>query len=101
MHPETVNRLRREGTFPLEQAVALAEAIDMALEREQLVTVPILDARLAVLEARLDSRIQALDAKFDRKFDRFRLQMIVAMILTSAATGPLGAAAMTFIRHSL
>jgi hypothetical protein len=47
------------------------------------VTVPILDARLDALEAKLD-------AKFDVKFERWTTRMIIAMVLSQTATGPIG-----------
>ena len=146
MRAETVNRLKREGSFLPDQAIAIAEAIDVALEQAALVTVPILDTRLAAFEIRfetfesrfrtfearfdtfesrfntfesrfrtfearfrtfearfdaLEARFVALEAKMDRKFDRFRLQMIIAILLATAANGPLGIAVLNAIRHAL
>src|ERR1700761_4104670 len=47
MHAVTLEILTRKGRFATDQAVAVAEAIDMAIRETQIVTVPILDARLS------------------------------------------------------
>ena len=90
MTANTVELLSAKAGFPTEQALAVAEAIDMAIVDSQLVTVPILDARLAALEARID-----------QKFERFRLQMIIAMLAGYTAMGPVGAAILDAIRRAL
>jgi hypothetical protein len=51
MQAATVEVLVSKGKFDPQIAVALAEAIDMALNTSQLVTVPILDARVAAIDA--------------------------------------------------
>jgi hypothetical protein len=68
MQAATVELLERKGQFPSEQALAVAEAIDMAIADSQLVTVPILDARFAASEAKFDARFAASDAKMDAGF---------------------------------
>ena len=128
MQAATVELLKRKGRFPSEQALAVAEAIDMAIADQQLVTVPILDARLAATEAKVDARFVtheanvdarfaaseakvearfvALEAKMDARFaqsdiriaalearlDRFRLQIIIAILIGHVALGPVGIA---------
>lgn len=53
----TVDLLVEKARFEPQVAVAVAQAIDTALEEKmqdrQFVTVPVLDARLAVLESRM------------------------------------------------
>ena len=115
MQAATVELLKRKGRFPSEQALAVAEAIDMAIADQQLVTVPILDARLAATEAKVDARFVALEGKMDARFaaseakmdarfaqsdariaalearlDRFRLQIIIAILIGHVALGPVG-----------
>lgn len=73
MHAETLNRLKRDNQFRAEQAIAIAETIDMAIAGEHLVTVPILDA----LSARVDGRFDAVYARFDAidlRFDAINLR---------------------------
>lgn len=124
MKAETVGLLTTKGQFPTEQALAVAEAIAMALRDARLVTVPILDgrfatfearlaalearfvalearveAKLAAFEARVDAKLAAFEARMDQKFDRLRLQLIVAILIGYAAMGPLGNAALEALRR--
>src|ERR1700736_5909880 len=69
MRAETIDLLSEKGKFPAEQALVLAEAIDMAIEKTQLVTVPILDTRFAAVDLRfaaVESRFAAIDARFTK-----------------------------------
>jgi hypothetical protein len=82
MHAATLDRLKRDEAFQTEQAVAIAEAIDMALADAQLVTIPIFEARLArvdarfdALEANMDARFEALESKMDTRFAAFESKM--------------------------
>ena len=86
MQAETVELLSVKGKFPMEQALVLAEVMDLVIEKAQFVTVPILDARIAIVNARID----ALEAKMDAKFERWTTRMIIAMVLSQTATGPIG-----------
>jgi hypothetical protein len=86
MQAETVELLNVKGRFSMEQALVLAEAMDRVIEKAQFVTVPILDARLAIVNARID----ALEAKLDVKFERWTTRVIIAMVLSQTATGPIG-----------
>ena len=99
MQAATVELLKRKGQFPSEQALAVAEAIDMAITDQQLVTVPILDARFAASKADMDARFAAHEAKVDARIaalearlDRFRLQIIIAILIGHVALGPVGVA---------
>jgi len=147
MQAATVELLTRKAKFPSEQALAVAEAIDMAIADQQLVTVPILDARLAAAKADAYSRFAAVNAKLDAGFaatkadsdarfaatkadmgagfaatkadsdarfaqtdariaelgsrlDRFRLQIIIAILIGHVALGPVGMAIVEAIRHA-
>jgi hypothetical protein len=73
MHAGTVEVLVNKAHLEPDVAVAFAEAFDMA--NSQLVTVPVMDARFAAVEAKMDrrfsevdSRFAALDAKIDVRF---------------------------------
>lgn len=118
MQAATVELLTRKAKFPSDQALAVAEAIDMAIADQQLVTVPILDARFvaqkadldarfAVAGAKVDTRFVALEAKMDARFaavearlDRFRLQIIIAILIGHVALGPVGMAIVEAIRRA-
>jgi hypothetical protein len=125
MQVATLDKLQREGCFRPEQAIVVAEAIDMAVAEAQFVTVPILDARFAqvdarfarvdaqfaqvdaqfaqvdaqfaqlgarfdVLEARMDAKLQAMKGELEGKLASLKIQLIVVVVVSSAAVGPLG-----------
>jgi hypothetical protein len=121
--------LSGKGKFPTEQALVLAEAIDMAIEKTQFVTVPILDARFAAvdvrfaavearfaaidarfarLEARMESgfvavnaRIDSLEVRMDAKMERLAVRMVIAMLVSQTALGPIGMGALDAVRRVL
>jgi hypothetical protein len=64
MHATTVEVLVNKARLEPSIAVAFAEAIDMAICNSQLVTVPVLDARFATFEAKVEARFAAIDARF-------------------------------------
>jgi len=122
MQAVMIDLLSGKGKFPTEQALVLAEAIDMAIEKTQFVTVPILDmrfaavdarfaavdarfaavdARIAQLEARLTARIDSLEARMDLKMERWAVRMVIAMVLTQTALGPIGMGALDAVRRAL
>jgi hypothetical protein len=129
MQAEVIELLSGKGKFPTEQALVLAEAIDMAIEKTQFVTVPILDvriatldarfaavdarivvvdARIARLEARVDSgfvavnaRIDSLEVKMDAKMERWAVRMVIAMLVSQTALGPIGMSALDAVRRAL
>jgi hypothetical protein len=72
---DTIELLSTKGKFTTERAVILAEAIDMGIEKSQLVTVPVMDARLAEtnsrisqLATRMESGFAAVNARIDSNF---------------------------------
>jgi hypothetical protein len=122
MQAEMIDLLSGKGKFPTEQALVLAEAIDMAIEKTQFVTVPILDARFAAvdlrfaavdariaqLEARMvngfaavNARIDSLEARMDLKMERWAVRMVIAMLLSQTALGPIGMGALDAVRRAL
>ena len=101
----------------------------MAIEKTQFVTVPILDVRfaavdvrfaavearfaavdaqLARLEGRMDSgfvavnaRIDSLEVKIDAKLERWAVRMVIAMLVSQTALGPIGMGALDAVRRVL
>jgi hypothetical protein len=136
MQAEVIDLLSGKGKFPTEQALVLAEAIDMAIEKTQFVTVPILDSRFAKVDVRfaavearfaaIDARFDAVDARFARlegrmesgfvavnarvdslearmeaKTERLAVRMVIAMLISQAALGPIGVGALDAMRRVL
>ena len=129
MHAETIELLNVKGKFTSEPAVTLATAIDMGIERAQLVTVPVMDARFAAVDARfaaVDARFTQLEAKMDGgfasinaridslaasinvrfaetdlKMQRWTLRLIIAMLIGQTALGPVGVQAVSYLRQAL
>lgn len=80
-----VDLLVKKGGFELPVALAIAEAIDAAMTNSEVVTVPILDARIAEFRAdvrisaqelkseiaRVEHRINGLEQRFDSLEQRF------------------------------
>jgi hypothetical protein len=108
MKADTVELLCTKAHFTTEQALAVAEAIDMGIRDSELVTVPTLDARFLVFEHRftafetkINERFAAFEARMEQKFDRLRLQMIITILAAHAALGPMGEAVWDAIRRAL
>lgn len=94
MQAATVDVLVKKGKFEPPVAVAIAEAIDMTISSSQLVTVPVLDARLHVLKAEMNARFdgvnarfEAFEAKMDAKFQRMRTGLLF-WIIGATMTSP-------------
>jgi len=68
MHAATVELLVQKAHLDPDTALAIATAIDMALQNAQLVTVAVLDARFAAFEAKIDARFAAFEANIDARF---------------------------------
>jgi hypothetical protein len=115
MQPAVIDLLSVKGKFSTEQALVLAEAIDMTIEKAQLVTVPILDARLAVvtgridrtdgridrLEAEMKAGFAALEARMEAKMQRWAVLIVTATLLGQTALGPIGMGALDSARKAL
>ena len=65
MHAATVDLMTKKAHFETETAMAVAEAFDIAIQHAQLVTVPMLDVRLAqfATKSETDARFLALEAR--------------------------------------
>jgi hypothetical protein len=109
MHAEVIDRLAKQGPFTDKQAMEIATAIDSGLDRAQYVTVPVLDARLSVLQADIDRRFGRLEADIDRRFGELKADikvrsayftlLMIASISASFANGPLGQAAIEALKR--
>jgi hypothetical protein len=82
MYAATVDFMMKKARFESDTAMAVAEAFDIAIEHAQLVTIPMLDARLAEFKsgidaqfARVDTRFVELEARIDARFAAFRSEM--------------------------
>jgi hypothetical protein len=71
MHAATVDIMVKKAGFDSDVAMAVAEAFDAAITHAQLVTVPMMDARFAAFEAKIDARFMAVDARFTTVDSRF------------------------------
>src|SRR5689334_14650333 len=104
MQAAVIDLLSVKGKFSTEQALVLAEAIDMTIEKAQLVTVPILDARLGILNGRMD-RIEAcfvaFEARMESKMQRWAVLIVSATLLGQTALGPIGMGALDAARKAL
>jgi hypothetical protein len=94
---ETIELLSVKGKFTAEQAVILAAAIDMGIDKAQLVTVPIMDARFAAV----DARFTQLEARIDLKMQRWAVKTIIAILVGQTALGPIGMEAFNSLRQAL
>src|ERR1700753_3311013 len=78
MEADAVELLTTKGKFPMEQALAVAEAMDVTMGAKQWVTVPILDARLALVDGRctaMEAKLAALETKWEARFAAFEARM--------------------------
>jgi len=125
MRAETIGRLSAKGHFSSEQALALAEAMDTVIEKAQLVTVPILDSRLGVIDSRfadIDRRFAQINVRFDQvearldglearvktgfeavdiRFKVWGFRIILAIVLSQTALGPVGLSALELAKRLL
>jgi hypothetical protein len=66
MHAATVELLVQKAHLDTDTALAIATAIDMALQNAQLVTVAVLDARFFAFEDKMDAALQKTKAELVR-----------------------------------
>ena len=87
MHAATVELLVQKAHLDSDTALAIATAIDMALQNAQLVTVAVLDARFLAFEAKMDGRFAASEAKWDARFLAFGAKMDARFTASEAKWG--------------
>jgi len=66
IHAEAVEILVSKGKFEPQVAIGIAEAIEVSMTLPQLVTVPILDARLDALRAEFKADLERMKAELVR-----------------------------------
>ena len=76
IHAEAVEILVRKSRFEPEVALGVAEAIEVSIKLAQLVTVPVLDARLLELKTELKAEIQALRLEFKTDFGKLSTEIL-------------------------
>jgi hypothetical protein len=88
-----VDVLMEKGRFEPQVALSVAEAIDMAMTELQIVTVPILDARLAELKA--DTRISfaELEKEIEVTNERTKAELVRWVFLAMLGNVALSAGA--------
>lgn len=64
MEAAAVDELVEKGEFRPQVAQAIAEALDITIKAANLVTVPMLDARFAQSEAKMEARFSAIEPRF-------------------------------------
>jgi hypothetical protein len=67
----------------------LGARIDSVVARIDAVETKLI-ALIDAVEARLNARIDALEAKLNAKFERWTTRMIIVMVLSQTALGPIG-----------
>jgi hypothetical protein len=75
MHAASVEVLIEKSKFEPHVALGIAEAIDMAIQSAQLVTVPVQDARLSALESKMEAKFWALELKMEGRFGALESKM--------------------------
>jgi hypothetical protein len=93
MHAATVELLVQKAHLDPDTALAIATAIDMALQNARLVTVDVLDSRFAASEARfstfeakVDARFVTLEAKIDARFTASEVKIDARFTASEAKT---------------
>ncbi len=61
MEADAVDKLIEKGRFQSDIALAIGEAIDVTIKAANLVTVPMLDARFAVQDAKMEARFASVE----------------------------------------
>jgi hypothetical protein len=98
MHAATVELLVQKARLEPDTALASAEAIDMAINNTQLVTIPVLDARFAAVDAQfiaLEARILAAIEKTKAELVRW----VFIVMLGNVALSMTGYVVMNAIQH--
>jgi hypothetical protein len=76
IHAAAVGILIEKGRFEPEVALGIAEAIEATMTHAQLVTIPILDARLHEFRAEMRVSLMALESKLDAGLQELRSEML-------------------------
>jgi hypothetical protein len=103
IHAEAVEILVRKSRFEPEVALGVAEAIEVSINLAQLVTVPVLDARLRELKTELKTEIQALRLEFKTDLGKVstEIQKVNANLMRWVLLTMLGSTALSIAGRSL
>jgi len=92
MRAATVAILTEKAAFKPDIAVAVAEAIDVAIAGADLVTVPVLDARLSELKTEIRTEIREVKAELVR--------WVFVVMLGNVALGAAATALVNALQHA-
>jgi hypothetical protein len=76
MHAATVELLVQKAHLDPDTALAIATAIDMALQNAQLVTVPVLDSRFAASNAEMKAGFASLEANWSVALEKTKAEVV-------------------------
>ncbi len=93
IHAQAVEILVTKARFEPEVALGIAEAIEVSITLAQLVTVPVLDARLQELRHELKAEMHALRAEFKVGLEKTKAELVRWVFLTMLGNVALGAVA--------
>src|SRR5689334_1244718 len=88
MEAAAMDKLIEKGGATPQFAQALREALDITLKAANLVTVPMLDARFAQCEAKMETRFGAMEARFnslERNLESTKVWAVLLYVGLSAA----------------
>jgi len=91
IHAEAVEILVTKGRFEPKVAIGIAEAIEVSMTLAQLVTVPILDARLLELRTELKAELHALRHETKVELERMKAELVRWVFLTMVGNVALSA----------
>lgn len=108
---EAVDLLMSKGNFEPEVALAIAEAVDVIMTGAQVVTVPVLDARVAELktsikeldhkidlvESKLENRIVGVESRLGNLIESTKSELVRWVFLAMLGSGAIQAGAAAFI----
>jgi hypothetical protein len=94
IHAEAVEILVRKARFEPDVALGVAEAIEVSITLAQLVTVPVLDARLQEIRHELKAEMHALRAELEKT----KAELVRWVFLTMLGNVALGAFASQLLK---
>ena len=94
IHAQAVEILVRKARFEPDVALGVAEAMEVSITLAQLVTVPVLDARLQELKHELKAEMHALRAELEKT----KAELVRWVFLTMLGNVALGAFASQLLK---
>lgn len=90
-----VDLLMNKGEFEPQVALAISEAVATTLTEAQVVTVPVLDARVTTLDARvaaLDRKVELMESRLENKLEVVKTELESKIEVAVARLGTLNEA---------